>query len=78
LIHVRFFGRFGRAGLASCDEASTDPDGTGTEHQCGSDTAAVADSASGDELNRLLCEGRRVSLADIGAGGNKDAVDAVN
>lgn len=62
----------GGAGLISQDEASTDPDSRGTEHEGGGNRVTVVKTTGSDDLHGLTSEGALLALDDLGDGGDKD------
>lgn len=62
----------GGTGLIGQNEAGTDPDGGGTEHESSGDGVAVEQTTSGDDLDGLAGQRALAALDQLGDGGDED------
>jgi len=63
----------GSTGLISQDEAGTDPDSRGAEHEGSGNGVAVVETAGSDDLDRLASQRALVALDQLGNGGDEDS-----
>lgn len=62
----------GRTSLVGDDEARSDPDGAGAEHEGCGQGLAVEDAAGGDDLDWLSGHGRRLALDELDNSGDEN------
>jgi hypothetical protein len=63
----------GSTGLISQDEAGTDPDSRGAEHECGGNGVAIVQATGSDDLDGLTGQRALVALDQLGNRGNENS-----
>ena len=62
----------GSTSLVGENETSSNPDGTSTHHEGGSEKLAVIDTTGSDDLDGSTSDGRLVLVADLDTSGDED------